>query len=162
MDPSLTDEQGFTGPLLLATPLKFPTDPSAKAGTGTPGLHGPLFIQGSKPLRVDRQGGRIDDFGLPVAVGELQGAVPLPVCFADDGVGWVVFHFGCDPELMRRSSESKGRLGSRDFSKGSLGRRGWFAVWLKGWVLKELIIFLIRARKEGSWVYGLMPVTLST
>lgn len=86
--------------------------PLAKVGTGIPGLHGPLLLQGSKLLRIHRQGGRVDDFGLPVAIGELQGAVPLPVRFADDGVGWVVLHFSCDPELMRRSNESKGGPGS--------------------------------------------------
>lgn len=62
-----------------------------------PGLHGPLLLQRSKLLWIHRQGGRVDDFGLPVAVGELQGAVPFPVSFADDGVGWIVFHFCCDP-----------------------------------------------------------------
>lgn len=150
-----------SGPLLLVMLLKFPSDPSAKAGTGIPGLHGPLLLQRSKLLRIHRQGGRVDDFGLPVAVGELQGAVPLPVRFADDGVGGVVLHFSCDPELTR-SNESKGGLVSRDFSKGSLGRRNWFAVWLRDWVLKEVRIFWIKTRKEGRWMCGLIPVTPST
>lgn len=100
-------KDAHSGPLLLAMLRKFPTDPSAKVETGIPGLHGPLLLQRSKLLRIHRQAGRVDDFGLPVAVGELQGAVPLAVRFADDGVGWVVFHFGCDSELMSRSNESK-------------------------------------------------------
>lgn len=152
--------EAHSHPLLLAMLLKFPTDPSAKEGTGIPGLHGPLLLQGSKLLRIHRQGGCVDDFGLPVAVGELQGAIPLPMCFTDDGVGWVVFHFSCDPELMRRSNESKG--GPGPFSMGSLGRTGWFAVWPKDWVLKEGIVFLIRTRKEDSRVCGLTPVTPRT
>ena len=88
--------EAHSHPLLLAMLLKFPTDPSAKEGTGIPGLHGPLLLQGSKLLRIHRQGGCVDDFGLPVAVGELQNAVPFPLDSAHHSVGKVVFHFSCD------------------------------------------------------------------
>lgn len=50
--------------------------------------------------------------------------------FADDGVGWVVFHFGCDPALMNESNESKGNSSSETL-KGSSGRENVFAAWLK-------------------------------
>lgn len=97
----------------------FPWVPQWRLGqlswAGIPGLHGPLLLQRSELLRVHRQGSRVNDFGLPVAVGELQGAVPFPVRFADNSVGWVVFHFGCDPEFMNETNEAKGNSGSETF-----------------------------------------------
>lgn len=66
-----------------------------------PGLHGALLLQGADLLGVHGQRGRVDDLGLPVVVGELQGPIPLPVGFAHDGVGGVVLHFCCDPERTK-------------------------------------------------------------
>lgn len=59
----------------------------------SPGFCPPLFVHRLQLLPDHGKFGRVDHFGLPAAVGELQRSVPLALGFTDDGVGRVVFDF---------------------------------------------------------------------
>lgn len=67
-----------------------------------PGLCPPLSIHRPQLLPGDWELGRVDHFGFPAAVGELERAVPLALRFAHDGVGRVVFDFGRHSEMSNR------------------------------------------------------------
>lgn len=64
---------------------------------GPPGFRPPLPLHRPQLLLGDGEFVRVDDFGFPAAVGELQRAVPLALSFAHDGVGGVVFDLCCHP-----------------------------------------------------------------
>lgn len=66
----------------------------AKAWRVRPGLRPALPLHWPQPLPGDGQLGRVHDFGLAAAVGELQRAVPLALRLAHDGAGGVVLDFG--------------------------------------------------------------------
>lgn len=67
----------------------------------SPGFCPPLSLHGPQLLPGDGKFGRVDHFGFPAVVGELQRAVPLALRFADDGVGRVVFDLGRHSEVVR-------------------------------------------------------------
>lgn len=69
----------------------------------SPGFCPPLFLYRPQFLAGDGEFGRVDHFGLPAAVRELQRAVPLALGFAHDGVGRIVF------DLCSHSEEAKRR-----------------------------------------------------
>ena len=71
------------------------------ASPRSPGLGPALFVDRSQLLLDDRQPGRVHHLGLPIAVGELQRAVPLPLCLAHHHVGGVVLH------LCRHSAQQR-------------------------------------------------------
>lgn len=74
-----------------------PTDPEGPPGFGPPlSLHRPQLLLG------DRKFVRVNDFGFPAAVGELQSAVPLALSFAHDGVGGVMFDLRCHSVARER------------------------------------------------------------
>jgi hypothetical protein len=115
------------------------TEARSCTGRSPPGLHGSLLLERPDLLGVHGQGSCVDDFGLPVAVGELQSAIPLPVGLTDDGVGWVVLHFCRDPAGMDKSEEESPGRGPADLDR----LRGWgggmaFAVWVNSSEQREV------------------------
>lgn len=68
----------------------------------SPGFCPPLSLHRPQLLPGDWEFGRVDHFGFPAAVGELQRAVPLALRFAHDGVGRVVFDLCRHSELVRQ------------------------------------------------------------
>lgn len=79
----------------------------AKAWCVGPGLRPALPLHCAQPLPGDGQLGRVDDFGLAAAVGELQRAVPLALRLAHDGAGGVVLDLGRHSEWVRCSDVVK-------------------------------------------------------
>lgn len=69
----------------------------------SPGLRPPLSVHRPQLLPGDGELGRVDHFGFPAAVGELQRAVPLALRFAHDGVGLVVFDLCRHPEFTKHT-----------------------------------------------------------
>lgn len=62
-----------------------------------PRLHQTLPLHWPDLLLDDWQFGSVNHFGLATAVGELQCPIPLPLCFAHNGIGGVVFDLCCHP-----------------------------------------------------------------
>lgn len=69
----------------------------------SPGFCPRLFLHRPQLLLGDGKFGRVDHFGFPAAVRELQRAVPLSLCFAHDGVGRVVLDLCCHPMAARQT-----------------------------------------------------------
>ncbi len=68
----------------------------------SPGFSPPLSVHRPQLLPGDGKLCRVDHFGFPTAVCELQRAIPLALRFAHDGVGRVVFDLRCHSEWTNR------------------------------------------------------------